>query len=109
MRIKPVLFNYLEMKKQVPDLEVTFGRKNVVLKNEKYTMWGEDIDREKGTMGLTSVSLSREFSKGTKQDIYTEWEGFLGQFAEELPDEISTKLAERAKREEESDEEVEAV
>lgn len=100
MRIKPVAFNYKEMKKQVPDLEITFGRKNVVLKNAKYTMWGEDLNREEGIMGLTSVSLSREFSKGTKQDIYSEWENFLGQFAAELPEEISAKLAEREKQRE---------
>lgn len=103
MRIKPVAFNYADMKKQVPNLEITFGRRNVVLKNEKYTMWGEDIDREKGIMGLTSVSLSREFSKGTKHDIYTEWESFLGQFSEALPEEISAKLAERAKKQEDMD------
>lgn len=101
MRIKPVAFNYNEMKKQVPNLEITYGRKNVVLKNEKYTMWGEDIDRENGIMGLTSISLSRDFSKGTKNDIYSEWENFLGQFSEALPEEISAKLAERAKKQEE--------
>lgn len=98
MRIDPVLFNYKKMKEQVPNLEIIYGRKNVILKNEQYTMWGENVDAQEGIMKLTSISLSREYYKGKKHDIYDEWASFLHQFANLVPKEIQIKLKRRDKR-----------
>lgn len=98
MRIKPVAFNYKEMAKEVPDLQVDIKRKNVVVQNERYVMWGENIDQENGIMMLTSVSLSRKYTKETKQTIFDDWKNFLHKFAAELPDEIQRKWEEQEKK-----------
>lgn len=99
MRIKPVAFNYKEMAKEVPDLQVEVKRKNVVVQNERYVMWGENIDQENGIMMLTSVSLSRKYTKETKQTIFDDWKNFLHKFAAELPEEISRKWNEQEEKE----------
>ncbi|MNB91973.1 hypothetical protein D3C81_1018080 [compost metagenome] len=98
MRIKPVAFNYNQMAAEVTDLKVEIKRKNVVLSNERYTMWGELIDKDNGIMMLTSLALSRKYTKETKKTIFDEWKDFLNKFAAELPEEISRKWEEQAKR-----------
>ena len=99
MRIKPVAFNYKELAKELPDLQIDVKRKNVVVQNEKYVMWGENIDQENGIMMLTSVSLSRKYTKETKQTIFDDWKNFLHKFAAELPEEIQRKWNEEEEKE----------
>ncbi|MNV23426.1 hypothetical protein D3C71_1144380 [compost metagenome] len=98
MRIKPVAFNYKQMAAEVTDLTVDIKRKNVVLINEQYTMWGELIDKENGIMMLTSLALSRKYTKETKKTIFDEWKDSLHKYAAELPEEISRKWEEQEKR-----------
>lgn len=103
MRIKPIAFNYGELLNDMPDTEVLDQRKNVVLKNKRYTMWGEHIDPDNKIMMLTSISVSREYSKETKENILTEWENYLHQYAtNEQPEEILAKIEEKAKKEAEA-------
>jgi hypothetical protein len=107
MRItNPVAFNYKEMIENLPprmaeNTEILHQRLNVVVKNEMVTMWGRDIDPENGIMELMSISVSRDYTKESKQQILDLWESFLEQFASENPEEIIAKREERLKKEEE--------
>jgi hypothetical protein len=98
MRIQPVAFNYKKLKEEMPDLQIDIKRKNVVVQNDRYVMWGENIDEENGIMMLMSVSLSRKYTKETKLDIFDEWKNFLHKFAAELPEEIKRKWNEREEK-----------
>lgn len=102
MRIKPIAFNYGKLVEDQPDMVVDPQRKNVVVYNKRYTMWGEHIDPEGKIMMLTSITVGREYSKDEKTNILNEWETYLHQYAcEEQPEEIMARIEERNKKEQE--------
>ncbi|MDF2534135.1 MAG: hypothetical protein K0R18_292 [Bacillales bacterium] len=102
MRIKPIAFDYGKLAADQPDMKVEPQRKNVVLHNDRYTMWGEHIDPEKQIMMLTSLTVAREYSKDEKTNILTEWENYLHQYAtDEQPEEIYARIQERNQKEQE--------
>lgn len=91
-----VLFNYGKMNEALkaagqPELKIEVKRKNVVVYNDQYVMWGTNISEEKGLMELMSISLSR----GSKKDLHLHWEEFLHQFAEESVEEFEAKAKEK--------------
>lgn len=100
MRIKPIAFDYGKLVQDQPDMVVDPQRKNMVLTSKRYTMWGEHIDPENKIMMLTSITVSRDYSKDEKTNILNEWENYLHQYVvEEQPEEIYARIEERNKKE----------
>lgn len=102
MRINPVSFDYGKLLEDMPNTKVDVLRKNVVIDNEIFGMWGENIDEENKIMSLKSISIKREHTKSTKEDIVDLWESSLNQyFVEDQPEEIIAKVEAKARKEEE--------
>jgi hypothetical protein len=95
MKIQPVFFNYGEFVNQEGGADKFKihheGRVNVLLQNERYTLFGELVDKEAKTMMLKDFSVRREYMNETKENLVTEWDSYLGQFADEEPAEITKK------------------
>src|SRR6185312_2819397 len=97
MKIKPISFNYGLLEQDMKGTEVKVLRKNVVLENDIFTMWGENIDEENKIMALTSISVKREHTKNSKETITELWESTLNQYAvDEQPEEILAKIQDKA-------------
>jgi len=99
MKIKPIPFNYGDLMKDMPGTEVKVQRKNVVLDNNIFGMWGENIDEENQVMLLTSISVKREHTKNSKETLIDLWESTLSQYAtDEQPEEILARLQEKEEK-----------
>lgn len=99
MRVEPTVFDYgafMEAEGMTDDNIVYNGRKNIVIRNERYTIFGEVIDREGRVMRLRDIAVKRE----RKGDLVHEWETYLGRFAAAAePAEIRVKRERRLERE----------
>ncbi|AEO93838.1 gp593 [Bacillus phage G] len=100
MKIKPIPFNYGLLVKDFPGTEVKVQRKNVVVDNDIIGMWGENIDEENQIMLLTNISVKREHSKNSKENLISLWESTFNQYAtDEQPEEILARIQERQDKE----------
>lgn len=99
MRINPISFNYGLLVEDMKGTSVQVLRTNVVLENDIFTMWGENIDQENQIMALKSISVKREHTKNSKETITDLWESTLNQYAiDEQPEEIMAKIQDKANK-----------